>query len=113
MRLPNCEQAHVPQEKVVDYLLSSTHPEGQIKAKFFTSFGFTSGDWQRFAAAMVTHAQEHSVARVEMSPFGVRYVIEGILRTPDGRSPVVRVVWFIEDGETMPRLVTAYPRNQR
>ena len=113
MRLPNCEQAHVPQEKVVDYLLSSTHPEGQIKARFFTSFGFTVNDWQQFAAALVTHAQEHEVARSEMSPFGVRYVIEGILRTPDGRSPAVRVVWFMEKGETMPRLVTAYPRNWR
>ncbi|HHY58287.1 MAG TPA: hypothetical protein GYA08_22945 [Chloroflexi bacterium] len=113
MRLPNCEHAHIPQAKVVDYLLSSTHPEGQIKAKFFMAHGFTVANWQQFAAALVTHAQEHPVARVEKSLFGIRYIIEGILRTPDGRSPFVRVVWFIEEGETIPRLVTAYPRTQR
>lgn len=113
MRLPNCEQANVPQEKLVDYLLSSTHPDGQVKARFFTAYGFASENWQQFAAALVTHAQEHAVASVERTAFGTRYVIEGILRTPDGRNPMVRVVWFIEDGETNPRLVTAYPRDKR
>jgi hypothetical protein len=113
MRLPNCEQARVPQAKVVDYLLSSIHPDGQTKARFFSANGFSAVDWQQFAAALVTHAQEHAVASVEKTTFGTRYVIEGILRTPGGRSPVVRVVWFIEDGETIPRLVTAYPRHKR
>jgi hypothetical protein len=27
----------------------------------------------------------------------------------DGRNPLVRAVWFIETGEAIPRLVTAYP----
>jgi hypothetical protein len=41
--------------------------------------------------------------------FGISDVIEGTLTTPAGRSPQVRVVWFIETGEPIPRLVTAYP----
>jgi hypothetical protein len=28
---------------------------------------------------------------------------------PDGRTPTIRSVWFIETGEEVPRFVTAYP----
>ncbi|MEW6299747.1 MAG: DUF6883 domain-containing protein [Thermodesulfobacteriota bacterium] len=28
---------------------------------------------------------------------------------PSGRAPHVRVVWFIDAGEAIPRFVTAYP----
>jgi hypothetical protein len=40
---------------------------------------------------------------------GVRYVIESIMQAPDGRTPTIRSVWFIETGEEKPRFVTAYP----
>jgi hypothetical protein len=28
---------------------------------------------------------------------------------PDGRAPMVRTVWTIDEGQTLPRLITAYP----
>jgi hypothetical protein len=37
------------------------------------------------------------------------YTIRGLLDTPDERNPTIVVVWFIEKGEDVPRLVTAYP----
>ena len=55
------------------------------------------------------HATRHEVAAIEESPFGTRYVVDGIMSTPDGREPRVRSVWFIEAGESVPRFVTAYP----
>ena len=113
MQLPNSRSAHVTQEKVVEYLLSSTHADGQMKARFFIAHGFSVEAWQQFAQTLVMHAQEHPVARVEPSAFGVRYVVEGILHTPDGRKPLVRTVWFIETDETIPRVVTAYPLKMR
>lgn len=47
---------------------------------------------------------------VEATPFGTSYTIAGSLGMPDGRSAQVRVIWFIETGERIPRLVTAYPQ---
>jgi hypothetical protein len=67
-------------------------------------------DWEGLAAALRRHAAEHEVIAVEDTPFGTSYVVEGSLTAPDGRSPQVRVVWFIETGESIPYLVTAYPR---
>jgi hypothetical protein len=109
MKLPNHEQAIVPQRKITDYLLSSTHRDGRSKAAFFSRFGFSVEGWDVLAAALRRHAAEHPVVETEHTPFGTRYVVEGGLTAPDGRTPRVRVVWFIERGETIPRLVTAYP----
>jgi hypothetical protein len=109
MKLPYLENAIVPASKITDYLLSAAHRDGRHKAAFFTRFGFAADDWETLAAALLRHAAEHEVAKIEASPFGARYVIEGELRAPDGRAPRVRVVWFMATGETTPYLVTAYP----
>jgi hypothetical protein len=109
VKLPNWDRAIVPESKIRDYLLSSAHRDGRFKAMFFIRFGFTQDDWVILADALLQHAREHDVAKDESSPFGMRYVIEGPLRSPDGRSPLVRTVWFIETGEDVPRFITAYP----
>ena len=111
MKLPNFERAIIPREKITGYLLSPSHTDGRSKAAFFARFGFTVASWQTLAGALLRHAETHEVAKIEVSPpFGTRYVIEGNLETPDGRAPLVRVVWFIDIDEEIPRLVTAYPR---
>jgi hypothetical protein len=109
MKLPNQQLAAVPREKVVDYLLSTTHRDGRHKAAFFNAFGFTIKNWQDLQMALVRHAADHEVAEVEASPFGTRYVVEGIMAMADGRNALVRTIWFIETGTDMPRFVTAYP----
>ncbi len=51
-------------------------------------------------------------ASVESS-HGTRYVVDGLLTTPVNRSPRVRTVWILEAGSAAPRLVTAYPLEDR
>jgi len=67
VKLPNPEYAVVPRAKVVDYLLSDTHRDGQHKAAFFKRFGFVIVEWERLAQALMEHAAEHAVTRVETS----------------------------------------------
>jgi hypothetical protein len=109
MKLPNASAAVVPREKITGYLLSTTHRDGRHKAAFFLSFGFTARAWQILAAALATHAADHPVTKSEETPFGTRYVVEGTMQTPGGRTPSLRSVWFLEDNEGSPRFVTAYP----
>ncbi len=109
MKLPNHERAVVSQRKVVDYLLSFSHPSGRHKAAFFGGFGFSASSWRVFAGALLRHATQHEAAIADASPFGTRYTIEGELDSPDGRRPFIRTVWFVERGKDVPRLVTAYP----
>jgi uncharacterized protein DUF6883 len=109
LKLPNCEEAVVPEAKILDYLLSSTHSIGRDKAAFFLQFGFSRERWRELAAALRTHAARHEVASAEDSKWGKKYSIIGALDCPDGRAPAVRSVWFVKDGETVPTLITAYP----
>ena len=109
MYLPNAENARVEPEKILNYLLSKNNEDGEGKAKFFIQYGFSREHWQDFAHASRRHGQRHDVTRVVATPYGPKFVIEGAIKTPDGRNPLVRTVWMINYGVDAPRLITAYP----
>jgi len=110
VKLPNHEKAVIPEAKIVLYLLHLGSENGAPKARFFMAFGFTIELWKSLAQALKQHASTHEVVKTESRPpFGVHYVIEGALQTPDRRNPSVRVVWSIDAGSTIPRLISAYP----
>ena len=113
MKLPNRQAARVPREKIVDYLLSDAHPRGRNKEAFFRRFGYAAERWEELAYALRQHAIVHDVATAEVSPFGMRYNIVGKIVAIDGRTPNVMSVWFIDIGETIPRLISAYPGPKR
>jgi hypothetical protein len=39
----------------------------------------------------------------------MKYTVQGPLPAPDGRAPVIRSVWIIDQGWQWPRFVTAFP----
>ncbi len=109
LRLPNAHLTWIEQEKISDYLLSSTNPRGKAKADFFLSFGFSLARWEQLAEALRRHATSHAVARVVETAYGPRYHVDGEIETPDGRNPLVRTVWQIDLGSDYPRFITAHP----
>lgn len=109
-RLSHLDRAVVPEAKIAGYLLSLRHPGGGAKARFLEGFGFRAKDWRILRDAVIVHAATNDIAALHQTPFGTRYEIDGPLPTPDGRNPIVRVVWFVESQETAPRLVTLVPR---
>ena len=109
MKLPQADRTGVDRGKITEYLLCESHPDGASKARFFSNFGFDLEDWQVLAEALREHGRTHPVVRVVESAFGTRYVVEGVLGTPNGRKPCVRTVWIVEEGSDAPRLITAYP----
>jgi hypothetical protein len=109
MRLPHADRLDVPEAKIVDYLLSPTHPQGRHKAAFFRAFGFSPEEWEQLAEALRRHGADNDVAAEEDTPFGRRYSVDGELAGLDGRRPRLRTVWFVERGQEVPRLVTAHP----
>jgi hypothetical protein len=108
MKLRNADKALVPKEKITEYLLNDTHPANRGKSAFFFSFGFTIAEWELLAKALFDHATANDIIEEVVTEHGAKYIIEGVLSTPDGRMPEVRSVWIIDQGESTPRLVTAY-----
>jgi hypothetical protein len=111
--LPNIDHAVVSERKLTAYLLSLEHESGRGKARFFHRFGFHPDRWHVLKEALIEHARTNHVIMHEHSRFGIRYICEGPIRSPDGRNPMIRSVWFIDFGDEVPRLVSAYPLERR
>ena len=84
MKLPNVHLAHIPRAKIDEYLMSPTHQDGMSKHDFFVLFGFHPNEGEKLVEALKQHALEH-----------------------EGRNPEVRAIWFMDQGEIIPRLATA------
>jgi hypothetical protein len=107
--LPNAHLAIVEPRKITHYLLSDTHPVGGPKSIFLKSFGFDIQKPEVLANALLRHAAAFEAVVLQSSPFGVNYAVRGPLLVPDGRSPLVKTVWIIDTGRSVPRFVTAVP----
>jgi hypothetical protein len=106
---PDFSAAVVDQGKVLNYLLSASHPAGRSRARFFAQMGFVRENWADLAAALVAQANRNSVALVANSPFGVKYTIDGEIESPNGSRAAIRTIWIVEPHIPVPRLITAYP----
>ncbi len=109
MKLPNANLAIVDPDKISGYLLNPAHPDNGGKAPFFLALGFRQDHWQALAAALRKLAGTSPVAKKMESPHGLKYILDGKIETPIGRSPTVRTIWIVDAGAETPRLVTAYP----
>ena len=107
MRLPNAEKAFVEEPKL-GYLLRA-----EEKGGFFEAVGFSAREPQSLRDALLGHARRQEVTRALETPFGVKYVLDGPLKSPDGRDPETRSVWIVEIGGYQPRFLTAYPLQRR
>ena len=109
MMLPNYENAYVPESKLIDYLLSETHAVGKAKAKYFRSLGYTKTNADQLKRDILMIAKSYEITQKFETNFGLKYTIEGRLRTPNGSIARITTVWVIEPPDNRPRFVTAYP----
>jgi hypothetical protein len=107
--VPGHDQAIVDPSKITGYLLSGAHPVGWAKARFFKRFGFRESAPEELIQALLDHIRDNAVADSDPSAYGTKYRVDGPLTSPDGRNPHVSTIWIILNGETIPRLVTAFP----
>lgn len=109
MELPDREKAYIPLSKLKDYLLSETHSVGKSKAKLLRSLGFNEMNIDILKQGLIAIAHLGDIKEAVSSPHGVKYIIDGLLKTPDGGSVRMRTVWIIDKVKDRPRFVTAYP----
>lgn len=113
MRLPEAENSVIEPRKLRDYLLSPMHPVGRFKAVFFARLGYNQDDWGTLAADLRIHAIEGEAIEVGPSPFGRKFEVRGQIRGPSGYRAEIVTVWIILESEDRPRLITAYPEQDR
>ena len=109
MKVPNCQNAEVPESKIVDYLLSPGHPERGPKARFFFGWGFTIEAWSVLASALIKQINENDYINAEEGRHGTKYTVVASIESPKGATTAVKTIWMIAEGTQHPRLITAYP----
>lgn len=109
MKLPYRKKAHIPQEKLTEYILSETHTVGKLKAKFFRAAGFEETNVSILKKSLLDIAHLQEVSEVATSPYGKKYVIDGEILSHGSKVLKVRTIWIIESGQKFPRFVTTYP----
>src|SRR5690349_9476071 len=107
MRMPRGDAGIVDQQKLTGYCLNPEHPRGKHKARVFATLGFTAHNADELRTALLRAAATADAQLAEADQFGQRYVIEFEIRGPRSAG-LVRSLWIIRRGETVPRLTSCY-----
>ena len=107
-RLPHSDEAILDIRKIEDYCLSPSHPRGRHKARVFRE----ALDLQRSDAAwlrdvLLEAARTSDASEVAADAWGVHWRLDVTIRR-HGKSAVVRTIWIVRPGESVPRLVTCW-----
>ncbi|PYQ14166.1 MAG: hypothetical protein DMF80_13175 [Acidobacteria bacterium] len=108
MKLP-ARDAIIPPDKLRDYLLSPTHPDGRAKAEYLGRLGYFQDTFLQLEVDFREQVLCRDAQPVRASLYGQKYEILGPLTGPNGSTGWVRTIWIILTGETAPRLVTLIP----
>lgn len=109
MRFKEDLRLDVPEEKIIDYLLSETHPIGSRKADFFKALGFTRENHSLLRVQLVSLGRFNEIVKEMETPHGTKFVIDGAIVTPKGQDAFIRTIWIRDKNSDVIRLVTAYP----
>jgi len=109
MKLPQADKAIISREKLTDYILSESHPVGSSKARFFRGLGFNETNVGKLAKLLLRIPKENDIKNVRKFSYGTNYVIEGTIKTPNGKTVKITTVWFMKTEKNKPGFVTAYP----
>ena len=109
MKLPNNKNALISRAKLIEYLLSETHPVGSAKAKFFRGLGFNESNVSQLEKSLLKIVKTNKVINIREFVYGTNYVIEGIINGPTGKAVNIATVWFAKHKKSRPSFVTAYP----
>ena len=107
-RLPYGNQAILDIGKIEDYCLNPSHPRGRHKARVFReALGLQRSDasWLRDVLLEVAHYGE--AVQDGEDAWGTYWRVDATIRR-QRRSAVVRTIWIVRIGESVPRFVTCW-----
>lgn len=84
MKLPEAKNAIITEDKILYYILNKEHIYGKSKAEFFHRFGFDQNQYKVFVQNLIEHCKENEVKDIVDTFYGIKYIIDGIIKSPDG-----------------------------
>jgi hypothetical protein len=107
-RLPLSDAATVDIRKIEDYCLNPSHPRGRHKARVFReALDLQRGDAAWLRDVLLEAARTGEAFEVGEDAWGNYWRLDATIRR-QGKSAVVRTIWIVRTGESVPRLVTCW-----
>ncbi len=108
MRLPNAENAFIPDDKLYGYCLSEEHPYGKHKAFLFkTLLEISYENAEVLRNAILEAVLVHEAIHTKTISFGKLYTVDFPFER-NNRSVVIRSGWIFRNEEDFPRLTTCF-----
>ncbi len=108
MYLPNAENAVIPEEKILGYVLNAEHYDGKNKARVFESvFGINLNNANILVDKIKNAVLENEIIFEIETSFGKKYSLDFEMEY-NSISAKVRTGWIIENGSNDPRLTSCY-----
>ena len=112
--LPGWEEAWIPELKLTDYVLSSTHEVGRHKARVFRSeLGIEREHWNFLHDQILDGFPEAQATFREETEFGFTWEVPILVTGRNEAERWVTTGWIIEYRDPRPKLTTAYVRQSR
>ena len=113
LKLPNAENAILPEPKFTKYLFDENSEKGYPKGRAFTDrLGYGMENWQKLQKALKQGAMKYPALYVDNNSYGDRYVQKMILYGEKGTPANVIVAWLKNtDGTT--KLTSAYIKEMK
>jgi len=101
-------EAEVPEGKLINYALSTTHPEGKHKAELFRQLlGIEAKDWRYLAAQLLRGLPHARIEKVRLSEYGVKYSANIPVKGLNDEVRMVTTGWLAL-GDAPAKLTTLY-----
>jgi hypothetical protein len=106
--LPNAAQAVLDIRKLEDYCLNPSHPRGRHKARVFReAIDLHRSDAAWLRETLLTAARSGEASRTGADDWGAYWRIDAAIRRQN-KSAVIRTIWIVRTGETVPLFVTCW-----
>jgi hypothetical protein len=107
-RLPQGDKAILDIRKLEDYCLNASHPRGRHKARVFRkALGLQHGDGAWLRDALLEAAAISEASPITIDSWETHWRLDATIRR-QGRHAVVRMIWIVRSGESVPRFVTCW-----
>ena len=107
-RLPLGDEAILDIPKIEDYCLSPSHPRGRHKSRVFReALDLQRSDASWLRDALLEAARSSEAFQVGDDAWGSYWRLDAVVRR-QGKSAVVRTIWIVRSGESVPRFVTGW-----
>ncbi len=107
--IPNNTQVIIPIEKITQYRLSDTHPDGKHKARMFKSLGYSLNNIDVFIQDLKISAEAPYTPPPLDTSHGTKYLVISDWNPPNKKIVPIVTIWIILKEADSPKLVTAYP----